>query len=69
MGTTIVFAATRGDTPLTLHVDEETNGVYEAWVAAQGLPFQLTHQDERVWVNPAAVAYFHPARSGGVAVY
>jgi hypothetical protein len=56
MPTEIHFAG--GDEPL--RVDEEPSQVYEAWNAAQGLPFRVTIRAGRVdvYVNPAMVTFW-----------
>jgi hypothetical protein len=44
----------------TLSVAEDTEAVFEKFVAAEGRPFQLErHGGERVFVNPHAVAFWH----------
>jgi hypothetical protein len=64
MGSTIYFAAGQGEAWLSLRVDEDVNGVFEAWTAAQGLPFALTDGGDKVCVNPATVAHWKETRSG-----
>jgi hypothetical protein len=69
MPTTIIFAASRGDRPLSVSVEEDVSAVYAAWTAANGLPFALSRAgsvDEVIWVNPATVAFWRDAsRAGG----
>jgi hypothetical protein len=61
MATRIVFAAARGEHSLSVDVEEDVNGVFDAWTAAKNLPFPLTlstGEDQKVWINPATVAYW-----------
>jgi hypothetical protein len=66
MATRIVFAGGSGEGRLSVRVEEDVNDVWDAWRAAQGLAFALTRDgsdDEKVWVNPATIAYWEEARS------
>jgi hypothetical protein len=60
MPTRIVFAA-RGEHDLSIDVEEAPDGVQSALIGAGGQPFELTlaSVDEKVWVNPGTVAYWH----------
>jgi len=66
MPTTIVFAASRGDSSVTLRVAESPDQVHAAWVAAAGNPFALTMDPgvRPVYVNPATVAYWQELAGG-----
>jgi hypothetical protein len=66
MATRIVFAAARGDSSLSVNVEEEGDKVYESWVTAGDRPFVLTDNlnSNKVWINPATVAYWEEAPSG-----
>jgi hypothetical protein len=60
MPTLIVFCATEQHGPLQLVVDESPDQVHDAHAAADGAPLRLTrsHDGERVFVNPRAIAYW-----------
>jgi hypothetical protein len=60
MATRIVFAAARNERFLSVDVQEDLKGVFDAWREAPRMPFPLTTDSgEKVWINPATVAYFH----------
>jgi hypothetical protein len=63
MPSRITFASERGKSPLGLKIEEDVEDVLAAWKAAKGLPFPLTnHRGERIYVNPATVAYWQPVK-------
>jgi hypothetical protein len=66
MATRIVFAASRGENPLSVNVEEDGDRVFDAWTEAGGRPFQLTDNlnSNKVWINPLTVAYWEEAPSG-----
>ena len=66
MPTLIYLTGARGESPLTLSVEEDPEQVTEALAAADGAPVQLNskRKGEAVWVNPRAVVYWQTARSG-----
>jgi hypothetical protein len=65
MATRIVFAAARDERFLSVDVQEDLKGVFDAWREAPRMPFPLTTDSgEKVWINPTTVAYFHEAPSG-----
>jgi hypothetical protein len=67
MATRIVFAAARDERFLSVDVQEDLKGVFDAWREAPRMPFPLTKSmdsGEKVWINPATVAYFHEVSSG-----
>jgi hypothetical protein len=68
MATRIVFAASRGENPLSVSVEEDGQQVIDAWMAAATLPFKLTDTvtSNAVWINPATVAYWEEAPGGEV---
>jgi hypothetical protein len=70
MATRIVFAASRGDSSLSVNVEEDSSEVYEAWTEAAGRPFKVTDSlnSNVVWINPATVAYWEEGPSGGTAI-
>jgi hypothetical protein len=69
-----------GTENVSIRIDEDPNQVFDAWTAAQGLPFRLSESPGRweVYVNPAMVAFWrawtprqefetpppHPPRTG-----
>jgi antitoxin component of RelBE/YafQ-DinJ toxin-antitoxin module len=64
MPTRITFAAQRGDNPLGVTVQEAPDQVMKAWIAAQGLPFSLTREEEsKVYINPATVAFWQETKA------
>lgn len=65
MATRIVFSASHGEGLLSVDVEEDLNGVFDAWTSGgAGMPFALTKTgtgEEKVWINPATVAYWEEA--------
>jgi hypothetical protein len=66
MATRIVFAAARGDGSLSIDVEQTGVEIHSKWNEAGGQVFELTEalNSERVWVNPATIAYWEEAASG-----
>jgi hypothetical protein len=66
MPSTIVFAASRGDSSVTLRVAESPDEIFSAWVDAAGRPMTLTMDPgvRPVYVNPATVAYWQELAGG-----
>jgi hypothetical protein len=60
VATRITFLAARGDRPLGLGIQESPDQVFDAWRGSKGFPFQGTEQGsgEKVWINPAGIAYW-----------
>jgi hypothetical protein len=67
MATRIVFAASRGESVLSVSVEENGQQVIDAWMAAATLPFKLTDTvtSKTVWINPGTVAYWEEAPGPG----
>ena len=61
MGTRICFAA-GSEAPLTVSVTEQPDEVSKAWINSSGRPVVLTDAatKEKVWINPALVAFWEP---------
>jgi hypothetical protein len=67
MATRIVFTGGDGEKRLSVSVEENLDGVFDAWRSSAGMPFALTKargENEQVWVNPGAVAYWETAQDG-----